>query len=246
MITSPLLTDDHVRGVLDACGYRSASTSLRGGRLLPPGSAVMLQFGDQVTLGKTGRPHMTIQCSVRISGEDDRTDRVTKWQIGKAYVRGAESDGFVLAIEADFLLGSHVPLTDIALFGGDTYRYLRLLVADARSTLRELHIDRRQSAPTGPAVRIEARQFRDLIAGRSGLVKPHRQHVSARYLSLTRAACDWLADAVLPDLGRGVRRALARANLPTSVKAPGQGTSMLDGIRVVEDVSLMPEHLPAQ
>jgi len=243
---SPLLTDDHVRVVLDAGGYRSASTSLRGGRLMPPGSAVMLQFGDQVTLDKTGRPHMTVQCSVRISSEDDRTDRVTKWRIGKACVRSSEPDGFALAIEADVLLGSQVPLADIALFGGDTYRYVRSLVADVKDTLRELHIDRRQSVPSGPAVRIEVRQFRDLIAGRSGLLKPHRQHVSAQYLSLTRAACDWLVDAVLPDLGRGVRGALARANLPTSINVSEQGTSMPDDIRVVEDVSLMPEHLTAQ
>ncbi len=174
----PLLTDDQIRAVLAAGGYRSAATSVRGIRSFPAGCAVALQFGDKVTVDQSGRPTQTIQCSLRINGEDDHTDNVTRWRIEKWCPRSAGSDAFNLAIEADLVLGSNISLVDIAAHGGDAYRHLRMLIADARDTLIELAVDRQQLEVTGPAVRIEARQLRDLIAGRSGFVAPHRAHVS--------------------------------------------------------------------
>ncbi len=244
----PLLTDDHIRTVLAAGGYRSAVTSVRGIRSLPSGCAMALQFGDQVTVGESGSPSLTIQCSLRINGEEERSDNVTRWRIEKWCPRSAGADAFDLAITADLVLGGAVTLADVASPGGDAYRHLRTLIADARDTLNELAVDQERPEMTGPTVRIEARQLGDLIAGRSGLIAPHRSHVSSRYLRMTHAACDWLGNEVLPDLARAVRRVILCANLPGSFDRHAEAASSrrLDDIRVVDNVALMPAHEPVQ
>jgi hypothetical protein len=244
----PRLTDDQIRAVLAAGGYRSVATSVRGIRSFPAGCAVALQFGDKVTVGQSGRPTQTIQCSLRINGEDDRTDDVTRWRIERWCPRSAGSDAFNLAIEADLILGRNISLVDVAAHGGGAYRHLRVLIADARDSLSELAVDRQQADITGPAMRIEARQLRDLVAGRSGFVAPHRARVSSQYLRMTYAACDWLADEVLPDLARAVRALIVQANLPRPSDLQGETVSRqrFDDIHVVDNVSLMPAHEPVQ
>ncbi len=217
-VASPLLTADRVSAVIEACGYRSVAAVIAGSRTLPPGCAVSLQFGDEITVAADGEACLTIRCSLRINGEDDLVAGVTCWQIRKSVRRAIATDRPGLAIDADLLLGSGVTLADILMHGGDACRHLHRLIADARDTLRNLTID---DAPGdgGPAMRIEASFFGDLAVGRSGVVPNGGSGISARHGWMTGAACDWLVDALLPDLARAVRATILPASPTVSCLA---------------------------
>jgi hypothetical protein len=224
-----LLTVDRVRAVLDACGYRSAAVLLAGTHSLSPGCTVALQFGDQIAMSGGGATRLTIRCSLQINGVDDRIDGATYWQIRKLFRLAIGTDGLSVAVEADMILGSGKRLADIPVDGGDAYRHLRRLIADARATLHDLSIDDRPGwEPAGPVLRIDAKFLGDLAAGRSGLVastdpgiSSHRASTTTRHLSMMQAACDCLNDDVLPDLSRAVRSMILQAGRFHSVRASG-------------------------
>jgi hypothetical protein len=63
--------------------------------------------------------------------------------------------------------------------------------------------------------------FGDLAVGRSGLVGAsgagdfaHSAKVAIRHLQITQAACDWLRDEVLPDLGSAIGNLDPQAQTP--------------------------------
>jgi hypothetical protein len=206
---APLLTVDRVRAVLETCGYRSTAVLLAGGHPLSPGCILSLQFGDQIAIGAGGAMRLTIRCSLQINGADDRGHDLTYWHIGKLFRPSAGPDGFDIAIEADLILGGDEMLADVLAHGGEAYRHLRVLIADARATLLDLLIDDRSGRePEGPVVRIEAKFLGDLAAGRSGLVpstgprSPHRASTTTARLRMIQTACDCLNEDVLPDLER--------------------------------------------
>jgi hypothetical protein len=206
-VLASFLTAEHVNGVLDVCGYRGVAVRLGGGRLLAPGCAVALQFGDEVTVDDGGELRLRIRCSLRINGAADHAVRATYWQIHQSLQRPSGPDRLGLALEADLILADGIAIADVLAYGGAAYRHLRLLIADGRDTLeRDLRIDRlARDDAAGPALHIEARLFGDLISGRSGLVLSSRSATSEQHRRITSAACDWLMDEALPDLARAVR-----------------------------------------
>ena len=207
-----------MRAVLEVCGYRSTAVMLAGRHSLSPGCTLSLQFGDHIAVGVGGAKRLTIRCSVQINGSDDRVGGVTYWQIHKLFRPPVGPERIGIAIEADLILGRGIRLADVPARGGEAYRHLRMLIADARATLRDLRIDERAHREgDGPVVRIEAKFLGGLAAGRSGLVasaeprtsshgaRTHGARTTTRHLRMTEAACDCLSDDILPDLARAVR-----------------------------------------
>lgn len=227
-LPSPLLTVDRVRAVLEAGGYRGTAVLLSGSHLLSPGCVVALQFGDQTAVGAGGTACLTIRCSLRVNGQDDRVTDMTYWQIRKSLCRPIASERLDVAIEADLLLGSDITLADVLTHGRDVYRHLRLLIADARDALHEQFVGGacpHQSA--GPVLRIEAKFRGDLAVGRSGLVASGNLRPSGPQLRMTAAVCDWLRDRMLPDLARAVRSMILQASssLPFQVQSDATAES---------------------
>lgn len=218
--SAPFLTVDRVRAVLEACDYRSAAVLVAGVHSLAPGCIVSLQFGDQIATGAGGAKCLTIRCSIQISGRDARVRGVTYWQIRGSFQPSGGSGGLRIAVEADLILGSGIRLADVLANGGEAYRHLHSLIADAHATLYDLRIDDTGSREAdSPVMRIEAKFVGDLAVGRSGLVASiephtasHRVSTTARHLRMLRTACDCLRDDVLPDLASAVRSVLLSAN----------------------------------
>jgi len=213
-VADPIAEMPHLRSVR---GARSAdgSTGDRpfGVRPLSRGCAASLQLGDRITVGPGGTTCLTVRGSLRISGEDDRLAGTVCWQIRKSFRRRGRSELSELTIEADLILGAGVAPADIVNHGRDIYRHLRLLIDDARDTLR----DRRISARAVPAavLRIEAKSVGALAIGRCGLVAPDEADVPV-HPSLTILACGRLRDEILPDLARVLRDMIRRAADPRS------------------------------
>jgi hypothetical protein len=218
--STPFLTVDRVRAVLDACDYRSAAVLVAGAHSLAPGCIVSLQFGDQIAAGAGGAKCLTIRCSIQTSGRDTRMRGVTCWQIRGLFQPSVGSGGLRIAVEADLILGSGVRLADVRANGSEAYRHLHSLIADANATLYDLRIDDKASGEAdSPVMRIEAKFLNDLAVGRSGLVAStvpritsHRVSTTTRHLRMLRTACDCLRDDVLPDLARAVRSVLLSAH----------------------------------
>ncbi len=134
---------------------------------------------------------------------------MARWQIRQTF-RGQDA---LFAVEADLTLGSGIALADILGHGGDVYRHLRLLVADARETLHASAVV--DGAPSGfadPAIRIEAKFVGDIAFGRSGLAGSRGSNISARHRRLSSGACDLIKDRLLPNLAHAVRTVILQAD----------------------------------
>ncbi len=226
------LSDERLRAGLEACGYRCTTALLSGIRTLPPGCTVSLQFGDLIAMNGDETACLTVRCSIQINGRDERITGVTCWHIRRLVHVQAGLERLCFAIEADLVLGSDIRLADILTHGGEVYRHLHMLIGDAGATLRDLSFENRRTrvggAPGSAAVmRIEARFFGDLAAGRSGLVASdgagcfgHSAEVVARHIQITRAACDWLKDDILPDLASAIRRMVLQAQTTIRYRSP--------------------------
>jgi hypothetical protein len=235
---APCLSEERMRAVLEVCGYRSTAVMLAGRHSLSPGCTLSLQFGDHIAVGVGGAKRLTIRCSVQINGSDDRVGGVTYWQIHKLFRPPVGPEGIGIAIEADLILGRGIRLADVPARGGEAYRHLRMLIVDARATLRDLRIDERAHREgDGPVVRIEAKFLGGLAAGRSGLVasteprtSSHGARTTTRHLRMTEAACDCLSDDILPDLARAVRGMILQASSPIEYQ-PGTTAATEQPIR---------------
>lgn len=173
---------------------------------LSRGGVVSLQFGEKIVVAPTGVAHLTIRCSLRVNGEDDRLAGATCWRIHKSFHRPIASEQLDIAIDADLILGNGIALGDVLSHGRNVYRHLRPLIADARETLRDLPADDALSnGSASPVLLIEAKFLGDFAIGRSGLVASGKSDLSAHYVWMTAAACDWLKDVMLPDLARVLR-----------------------------------------
>jgi hypothetical protein len=232
MSLPPLPSVDRLHAVLEACSFRCATALLAGTHSLASGLTLALQFGDRIAVGAGGARRLTIRCSVQINGGDRRARGVSYWQI-RRLLRPDPGEGLGIAIEADLILGGETGLADILAHGGDVYRHLRRLIADARDTLHDLRIDDRpRRGIDGPVLRIEARFLGGLAAGRSGLVvcpEPVASSsvgITSAHLRMSRAACDCLSYEVLPDLARAIRAMILQAGVAiqsppeTSVATP--------------------------
>jgi hypothetical protein len=217
---APELGAEHfVSEVLEACGCGSVAVRVAGTRMLAPGCAVSLQFGDEVAEVADGGICLTIRGGIKINGAADYTVGATRWQVRMPERRLAASDQLSVTLEADLILANDVTIAEGLARGREAYRELRLLIADARDTLAELNLERAASdAAPGPALRLEARLFGDLICGRSGLVAGRTSAISARHRRIMNAACDWLAQQALPDLARAVRAVIRQVG-PSPVGA---------------------------
>src|SRR6202043_330930 len=131
-VPASFLTAEHVNGVLDVCGYRGVAVRLGGGRLLAPGCAVALQFGDEVTVDDGGELRLRIRCSLRINGAADHAVRATYWQIHRSLQRPSGPDRLGLALEADLILADGIAIADSMAYGGAADRHLRPRHAGAR------------------------------------------------------------------------------------------------------------------
>jgi hypothetical protein len=213
---APMLNVDRLRALLDAGGYASAVVFVHGQHDLPVGCNVALEFGDRITRDVDGMTRMPIVCSVVLNGRERRVTGVTRWRIGKTLSMMIDQDRLLLTIDAELLLGSAVELDDVLLHGGEVLRHLRLLLADARATLASLPADDRRGAALPRRLRIEARFAANLAVGRCGLVRrrsadgdrfalPPVRIAMHQARRVSMAACDGLADHVLPDLTRAMR-----------------------------------------
>jgi hypothetical protein len=218
------LSADHVRELLAAGGYRNASLAASERYGLPEGSAVSLQFGETVAGDHESGPRLTLRCNVALNGRKAYSGTATHWKVCKVVRFSMDDESANLMIEVDLVLGSRVLLDDIAAHGGDMFRHLRLLVADARETLMSLPVGADADAARR-ALRIEARYVGDLATGRSGFVevpaaRDGRQktpgsrlrafRIASRDQLLIGAACDCLSGRILPDLARALRRLILR------------------------------------
>ncbi len=216
--SAPLLSGERLRAGLEACGYRCTSASLSGVRSIAPGCTMSLQFGDRVGKEADDVTCLTVRCSIQINGGGEQIGEATRWRIRKEVPAPGAVPGLHFAIEADLIIGHDISLAEVLAHGGDVYRHLHMLIGDASATLYDLSINDGRGFDAGalvvaPVMRIEARFVGDLAAGRSGLVASdgagdftHSASVAARHLRITRVACDWLKDDVLPDLASAIRR----------------------------------------
>ncbi len=210
-----LLSADHLRAVLDACGYRSTRVRPTGTAHLAAGCKVLLQFGDLITTSADGAMCVTVRCSIVINGAEPSAGGVCCWQIRKVLPALTGAVRLSIAIEADLLLGSGVLIKELLPHSDDIYQHLRLLIADMRATMHELvaHDDPGHDGDA-PVLRIEASFVGDLAAGRSGIASSRaadvRQdsaaipRVTHRHRHITTAACDCLLNSVLPELARTI------------------------------------------
>jgi hypothetical protein len=227
-VADPLANIPYLRSAREelAVDGRSGNRGI-GIHALSRGCAVSLQFGDHIVTGANGTTRLAIRCSLRVNGEDDRAAGVTCWQICKSFYRRVGSERLEFAVEADVILGSGIVLADVLAHGSDVYRHLRLLIADARDTLRDLHhADGSPKSAASPVLLVEAKFLGDLAVGRSGLVASSRPDPSGRHLPMIVAACDWLKDGVLPDLARAVRAMILRVS--SSLRLPAQVDVMME------------------
>jgi hypothetical protein len=94
--------------------------------------------------------------------------------------------------------------------------------------LRELPVDDRLGRAAGlPVLRIEARFAGDLAAGRCGVVRPDGKRpssmphtITTRHLLMACSGCDCLAEQIVPELARTLRRMIAQER--QSVRYPKQ------------------------
>ena len=228
------LSVDRLRALLDAGGYESAIVVAHGQHDLPVGCNVALEFGDRITRDVDGTTHMPITCSLVLNGSERRVAGVTRWRIGKTLSMTLDQDRLLLTIDAELLLGSTIELDDVLLRGGEVLRHLRLLLADARATLGNLPVDDRRGDEFPPRLRIDARFAANLAVGRSGLVRrrsfdgdrpPIPGRITMHRARGAMAACDGLADHVLPDLARAMRAMIG----PDGYRAAAFRSSLLQG-----------------
>jgi len=220
------LLADHVRALLAAGGYGNAAAVVGQRYSLPAGCGVLLQLGGEVVTDGDGLPRSILRCEVVLNGSDAHIGHAACWTVDKFIRACTGGDQFGLAMDVRLVLGSRVFLDDILAHGGDVFRHLRLLLADARTTALSLPVaDEAAADSDGPALRIEARYAGDVAAGRSGFVdgraagsgrpiasaaRPRMLRIAARRKLMIAAACDYLADQVLPDLARALRELIAR------------------------------------
>jgi hypothetical protein len=219
------LSADHVRALLVAGGYGNAAAVVRQRYSLPAGCGVSLQFGGEVVVDGDVLSRSILRCEVVLNGSDAHIGHAACWTVDKFIRVCTGGDRFGLAMDVRLVLGSRVFLDDILAHGGDVFRHLRLLLADARATALSLPVaDEAAAGSDGPALRIEARYAGDLAAGRSGFVdgraaggrpiasaaRPWMLRIAARRKLMIAAACDCLADHILPDLARALRELIAR------------------------------------
>jgi hypothetical protein len=171
-VADPVATIPYLRLARSEVAQDVGGDNRRAGvHWLSRGCAVSLQFGDQIVVDASGTTRLTIRSSLRVNGEDERAAGVMCWQIRKSFYRRVGSERLEFTIEADVILGSGIALADMLAHGRDVYRHLRLLITDARNTLRDLHVtDGSPNGPASPVVLIEAKFLGDLAIGRSGLV----------------------------------------------------------------------------
>jgi hypothetical protein len=220
---APAGTHEQLRAELEASGYRCSVASLSRGRPAAPGCTVVLQFGDKTTTNDDGVTCLTVRCGIELNGGIRPVGGgATHWRIRKEVDAPRAIPKLRFAIEADLILGEGISVADILRDGhgerrGDVYRHLHMLMADASITLHDLSVhEQRADAGTlvaASVMRIEARYVGDLAAGRSGLAVGNGAKailqpasVAMRHLRITRVACDWLKDDILPELASAVRR----------------------------------------
>jgi hypothetical protein len=224
-----MLTAGGVRTLLAICGYRGAVIATWRRHVLPVGCRVSLQFGDRLARDGDGLTHVVIRCSLELNGNDARIGEVSYWQIRKVLPVTVNGERVHVALETDLLLGNTIRLDDVLTHGAEVVRHLQLLISDARATLAHLPLDDRPGADAAaPVLRIEARFAADLAAGRSGLVLPDPNDAggpaaasvrpTARQVGFGLAACDCLADQILPDLAQAVRAMIAEARSARSLR----------------------------
>jgi len=230
--TELMLTPDRLRVLLEASGFGSSMAVAPGRHQLSVGCSIVLQFGDEVVRDEAGVRQIKVKSSIVINGDDRRADRVTRWEISRSVSAVADDERFGIALEADLLLGSVVPLEDRLISGEEALRHLRQLIADLQATLRGLPLnDRLGEDARLPILRIEARFSGDIAVGRSGVVpapengrRPATPRTTAQHVRLGIATCDCLAEQVLPDILRAVRTVIGadnRARIPLQHEANG-------------------------
>ncbi|WP_035980908.1 hypothetical protein [Bradyrhizobium sp. STM 3843] len=228
----PMLTPDRLRALLEASGFGSSMVVAPGRHVLSVGCSIVLQFGDEVVRDEAGVRQIKVKSSILINGDERRTDRVTRWEISRSLSAVADDERFGIALEADLLLGSVVPLEDRLLSSEEALCHLRQLIADLQATLRGLPVsDRLGEDARLPILRIEARFSGDIMVGRSGVVqapangrRPATPRTTAQRVRLGIATCDCLAEQVLPDILRAVRAVIGpdnRARIPLQHDADG-------------------------
>jgi len=220
--SAPTFEAKQLRAALEARGYRCTTALLPGVRSLPAGCMMSLQFGDRIAMNADGVTCVTLRCSIQINGAHEHVSGATCWQIQKLVSAPAGQDRLCYAIETDLILGGGIELADVLTQGANIYQHLLVLFGDASATLRGLSLARGRANAIAPVMRIEARVFGDLAVGRSGLVGAsgagdfaHSAKVAIRHLQITQAACDWLRNEVLPDLGGAIGNLDPQAQTPT-------------------------------
>jgi hypothetical protein len=219
------LTAGRLRTLLATCGHHGAVVATWRRHALPVGCRVSLQFGDQLAREGDGPMQVVIRCSLELNGSEARLGEVTYWQLRKLVPATVAGDRIHVVLDTDLLLGSRIRLDEVLTQGAAIVRHLQLLIADARATLAHLPVNDRPGDDAAPPVlRIEARFAADLAAGRSGLVvaapadstapaiAPFR--TTPRHVAIGIAACDCLADHVLPELAQAARALIAQARSP--------------------------------
>lgn len=242
---------DHIQAALAARGYKSElSLPLLKGRLAA-GSAISFQFGERIASGARGLPQLILKGAFQINADEAPSYGSVRLTVEKTRTIWSDRPfelalniDLQLAIKADFSLPDELVLGSSAIQGAYAYHHLQGLVADSVQAVLGLPIDKQSSASVGPAMRIEARLFGDLAIGRSGMVKPTEAAVSRNYQWHALAACDWLQERVLPELGLVMRDLTVQKGSATSLIPLHAFTARPSAKRqpVLETAATMSEH----
>jgi hypothetical protein len=198
---------DAIQAALAARGYTSEILSAFRSIQLPAGSTMTFQFGDEIVADPKGRPKVNLQTVCQVNADDVPSAGVVSLGIEKSH-QFCDDRPFLLAlklklqlgIDADFHLPRELERGGSAIQRVETYVFLQSLLSDACETIKSFSIDPADDAPSGPAMRIEARLLGDIALGRSGVVRSIGQAASADYVRFAAAACEWLRNRVLPEL----------------------------------------------
>lgn len=207
MPSEPLHHIDILQAALAARGYKSGIVSAFRSVQLPAGSALAIQFGDEISVPSKGLPKIILNGTCQINADDAPSAGVICLGVEKAYqVRDGRPFDLVLKLKilvgigADLQVAHELEFGKSAIHRRESHVYLQSLVADALQTVGSLRIDPRETTSCGRAMRIEARLFGDIALGRTGVIRSCNAGVSSDYVRYVSAACEWLQQQVLPDL----------------------------------------------
>ncbi len=198
---------------------------------------------------------LTVRCSIQINGDGKHScdPGPLAYPQGRSCARRNSPSSFCDRGRPCSFRGD-IAVTDILLHGRDIYHHLHLLIADASTTLYALSMSEGRGGDAGAFVvarscgsrrgspgiwpqaaavllpRTEAGDFTHPASVAASHLPSYPRYLPshlASHLRMTRVACDWLRDDILPDLAGAIRRVVLQQETTNSCRAPLANTTTL-------------------